>query len=152
MPRASMRTPELVEEVLARMSAGEPLANICRDEHMPSATTWRVWCREDESLDIAHAHARDEGFDAIAADALNIIDAEPERVITISGEGESSSERIDAAAVQWAKNRAEMRLKLLAKWDFKRYGDKMDLTSNGESMAPQREPRYGLVDGDRTDD
>lgn len=140
MPAVSKRTPEVIEEILRRMSAGEPLANICRDEHMPHMSTWRVWCRDDDELNIAHAQARDDGFDVIAADALNIVDEQPEYATSEGGS------RVDSGYVQWAKNRAEMRLKLLAKWDYKRYGDKMDLTSLDGSMSPPKEPSYKLVD------
>ena len=145
-----MKTQAVIDEILSRMSAGEPLANICRDEHMPHMSTWRMWCRDDEILDIAHGRARDDGFDVIAADALNIVDQEPERIVSFDDEGRPSGERLDSAAVQWAKNRAEMRLKLLAKWDYKRYGDKIDHTSSDGSMTPAQEPRYLTVkkDGD----
>lgn len=139
VPRESLRTPELVDEILRRMSAGEPLANICRDDHMPHMSTWRVWCRNDPELDIAHSRARDDGFDVIAADVMNIVDAPPEYAVTEGGS------RVDTGYVQWAKNRAEMRLKLLAKWDFKRYGDKVDHQSTDGSMSP-REPTYKLAD------
>lgn len=139
VPRESLRTPELVDEILRRMSAGEPLANICRDDHMPHMSTWRVWCRNDPELDIAHSRARDDGFDVIAADVMNIVDETPEYAVTEGGS------RVDTGYVQWAKNRAEMRLKLLAKWDFKRYGDKVDHQSTDGSMSP-KEPTYKLAD------
>lgn len=107
------------------MSNGEPLAAICRtDKKFPHPSAWLDWIRADESLAIAYAHARDVGADAIAEDALSIIDAEPERVIELDDEGKQSRSRIDSAAVTWARNRADLRLKLLAKWNPGRYGDK----------------------------
>lgn len=117
MPRPSKRSPELEASILSRLSAGEPLAQICRDDGMPHYATWREWCRSDEKLGIAHAHARDDGFDVIAADAFDILDEEPQRYDTEHGD------RVDPAFVQHQKNRFEGRLKLLAKWDPKRYGD-----------------------------
>lgn len=123
------RTPELVEDILSRMSKGETLTSACL-VHEISTSTWRVWCRDDEALDIAHARARDEGFDALAEGSLAIIDAPPERYMTELGE------RIDPASVAWAKNRAEQRLKLLAKWDPKRYGDKLTTELTGADGGP----------------
>ena len=132
MPYPTKRTPEVVEEILQRLSDGEPLAVICRsDKKFPHPTAWLDWIRADESLAIAYAHARDVGADAIAAQALEIIDAEPERVVDVDAEGKTSSKRIDSAAVAWAKNRAEMRLKLLAKWNPKKYGDKQTTELTG---------------------
>jgi hypothetical protein len=130
MPARSVRTPELVQEVLARIAQGEPLAAILREEGKPHQTTWNEWLREDEALAIAHTHAREAGFEVIAADSLAIIDAPPERVVTMQGD-ERTESRIDSAAVQWAKNRAEHRLKLLAKWHPSRYGDKVQTEHTG---------------------
>jgi hypothetical protein len=128
MPYPSKKTPEVVEEVLRRLSDGEPLAKICRsDAKFPHPSTWLDWADADEALAIAYARARDIGADAIAEEALHIIDAEPERVIELDDDGKQSRSRIDSAAVAWARNRADMRLKLLAKWNPKKYGDKQDV-------------------------
>ncbi len=89
---------------------------------MPCDDTVRNWAAEDEKIARDIARAREAGWDAIAMEAMAIIDTPPERVITTMGD-ERSESRIDSASVQWAKNRAETRLKLLAKWDPKRYGD-----------------------------
>ena len=73
MPAPSKFTQELFDEICARLSKGEPLAQICRDEGMPIAGTVRDWCDKDERLAIAYARARDEGFDAIALEALKTL-------------------------------------------------------------------------------
>ena len=125
MPYPSKRTKEIEEEILSRLREGEPLAQICRDEHMPHVTTWYDWCAADEALRIAHGRAREAGEDRIAADAMSILDETPERYATEVGE------RVDPAYVQWQKNRAEMRLKLLAKWNPKRWGEKVEHDVNG---------------------
>jgi hypothetical protein len=125
MPYPTKRKPEVVEEILHRLSNGEPLAAICRSaEKFPHPTAWLDWIRADESLAIAYARARDVGADAIAEQALEILDAEPERVIDFDSEGNKTTSRIDSAGVAWARNRAEIRLKLLAKWNPGKYGDK----------------------------
>lgn len=124
MPNHSKRSKDTEAKILEALKKGTPLAVVCREQGMPDPSTWRDWCAADEDLAIAYARARDEGFDTIALDALSILDEEPERVVTVSGDDRSES-RIDSASVQRAKNRFEGRLKLLAKWDPKRYGDKI---------------------------
>lgn len=116
-------TNELATEICARLSMGEPLAAICRDEHMPTDRTVRTWQNEREEFASAIARAREDGFDQIAAGCLDIADSDPER--TPSG-------TVDAGAVQHAKLRIETRLKLLAKWDPKRYGERMNLEHSGK--------------------
>ncbi len=138
--RPSTFKPETAQEICDRLSKGEPLAQICRDPGMPHPSTFRVWCDQgkmlgDVTLAIAYARARDDGFDAIASEAMDIIDAAPERVVTVMGE-ERSESRIDGASVQWAKARAELRLKLLAKWDPKRYGERQLVGSDPDNPLP----------------
>lgn len=123
MPYPAKKNPKLLEEVLSRIAQGETLAALGRELGF-HPQSWAQWMRDDESLAIAYAHARDVGADVIAEDALRIIDEEPLRVVEVDDEGKTSHGRIDSAAVAWAKNRAEMRLKLLAKWNPKKYGDK----------------------------
>ncbi|QDZ07467.1 hypothetical protein FPZ24_08215 [Sphingomonas panacisoli] len=126
----------IIPVVLKGLSAGTPLTVICAGEGMPCDDTVRRWADDDAELARDIARAREAGWDAIALEAKQIIDAEPERVITTSGEDRTES-RIDSAAVQWAKNRVELRLKLLAKWDPKRYGDRQLIGSDPENPLPK---------------
>lgn len=132
--RPSTFKQSIADEICERIGNGEPLAQICRDEKMPALRTVYGWQETHEEFSAHIARARVAGYDHIAADALALLDAEPERVITTSGEDRSES-RIDSASVQWAKNRFDGRMKLLAKWDSSRYGDKLDLTSGGEKLS-----------------
>lgn len=112
---ATKKSPEVVEEILARLSDGEPLAAICRsDERFPHPVVWGRWVDADEQLAIAYARARDVGAHAIAEQALALADG-----VAVHGE-----------SIQKAKLQIETRLKLLAKWNPKLYGDttKMALT------------------------
>ena len=113
MPYPAKKTPKLTEEVLSRIALGETLASLGRelDFHPQS---WADWMRADEGLAIAYAHARDVGADALAEQALALIDTTPERV----------DGKIDPGFVQWKRAQVETRLKLLAKWNPKKYGEK----------------------------
>ncbi len=123
MPYPAKKTPKLIEEVLSRIAQGETLASLGRELDF-HPTSWSQWVHDDEDLAIAYAQARDVGADVIADDVLRIIDEEPERVVQIDEDGNKSTSRLDSAGVAWARNRAEFRLKLLAKWAPKKYGDK----------------------------
>ena len=123
MPYPAKITPAVIEEVLSRIAQGETLAALGRELGF-HPNNWAVRIREDEELAIAYQRARDVGADVIAEDALRIIDEEPLRIVEVDDEGKTSHGRLDSAAVAWAKNRAELRLKLLAKWNPKKYGEK----------------------------
>lgn len=112
--RPTKRTPEVEAEIIRRISEGEPLAQICREDGMPGLSTVYDWEAKDEALSGAIARARIAGFDMIAQEALAIADdADPD---------------VD---VQRSKLRIETRLKLLAKWDPKRYGEMVKTEHSG---------------------
>ena len=123
MPAHSKRTPEMVEAILEGMSKGQTLTSLCRSWDL-HPTTWNDWCAADEGLGIAHAHARDAGYDAIAS-ALRE---------TARGTGESTQD------VQRDKLIIETDLKLLAKWDPKRYGDKTETVATVRHELVQLTP------------
>lgn len=159
MNTKSKRTPEIVEEILRRMSDGEPLRQILRsDEKFPCHTVWGDWCRADAELQAAHYRARDEGFDAIALDCLHIAD-ETGQDTKIVGTDDGSREVPNNEWISRSKLRIETRLKLLAKWDPRRYGDKLAIggaddlpplkTMTDEQLAARIAALQVAVNGDK---
>jgi len=110
-PRPSKKSPEICSEIVARLSTGEPMAVICRDDYMPGVTTVWQWAQDDKEFAESIARARIDGHDAIAARLRE----------TARGMGESTRD------VQRDKLIIETDLKLLAKWDPKRYGERVDI-------------------------
>ncbi len=126
--RPTLLTDAVLEEICDRLSKGEPLAVICRDEHMPSDRTVRSWMANKE-VSAAIARAREVGFDSLAAECLEIAD-DVTRDTKIVGDGDNLREVADTEWISRSKLRVETRLKLLAKWDPKRYGDKLDVSAD----------------------
>ena len=122
--RPSKYTPELAAEIARRLSEGEPLRQICRDEHMPHWTNMYEWMAQDPELSVRIACAREVGQDAIAEEIYREISMDPER---------EERGRIDPGYVQLIKARAEIKLKLLAKWNPKRYGDRVTMAGDAEN-------------------
>lgn len=56
--------------ILARLSEGESLSSICRDANMPSREAVRYWQRSDPDFDLAVTHAREDGYERRANDAV----------------------------------------------------------------------------------
>lgn len=128
--RPTKRTEAVVQCILDGLTAGTPLTVLCSPVDMPATSTVYDWLSADEALSGQFARAREAGFDAIAVEAQKIIDEYPERTATEHGD------KVDPGYVQYQKNRAELRLKLLAKWDPKRYGERLALA--GDESAPLR--------------
>lgn len=130
--RPTLYTSDLVDRICERLSVGEPLAQICRDKGMPGLSTVYDWQSADKDISGRFARAREAGFDQIALDALRIADdATSDRATDSEGR-----ERVDNEAIQRSRLRVETRLKLLAKWDPKRYGDRLHQELTGANGGP----------------
>lgn len=128
------RPPEPVpkdkaDEICLWISEGKTLRDYCRQEGKPHFNTVYDWLDKDEDFAVRFARAREVGEEFIAQDCLAIADEPPERVLTQEGD------RVDPGHVAHQKNRIETRLKLLAKFNPKKWGDKVDVTSDGKSVG-----------------
>lgn len=132
MGRPTLYTSELANEICERLGEGEPLRQICRDERMPHWTTVYDWKASNEEFSLRIARAREAGHDAIASDCLQIADDG----LNDTYMDEDGNKRTDTDVIQRSKLRIETRLKLLAKWDPKRYGDKVDINHGGQDGNP----------------
>lgn len=116
--RPSGRTPEIVNEIIERLSNGEPLARICADDHMPHfSTVWR-WEEADEEFRNLSARAREHGTHFMADDCIRIAD---DPVL------DPQDKRV----------RIDTRLRLIGKWNAKKYGDATTIKhadANGEKI------------------
>lgn len=130
MGRPSKFTQEIANSICERLAQGEPLASICRDEDMPAVRTVSDWKAAHAEFSADFARAREEGFDALAAECLDIADETSRDTIATDHGDRPNSEWITRS-----KLRIETRLKLLAKWDVKRYGDKLAL-GGADDMPP----------------
>lgn len=117
--------PEVIEEICAWIADGNTLRSFCRLEGKPAWRTVYGWLAKDEDFQARFAHAREMGQDAIAEDTLEIIDTRPEMVIS------DNNSKMDSAFVSWKKNQVDQRMKLLAKWNPKKYGDKVGVDHQG---------------------
>ena len=132
--RPSKYTPEIAQKICEMLSDGIPLREICRQDGFPAWQTIYDWMyRDDElgergvGLSGAIARARETGQDAMAEKAYAEMYQEPERILSEGGG------RIDPGYVQLVKARAEITLKMLAKWNPKRYGDRVALAGDAEN-------------------
>ena len=100
---------------------------------MPFWTRIYDWMSKDEKLSVAIAHARDLGYDAMAEECLIIADTPKfgqTQVMTDKGSSTTVEDMLGHRKLQ-----IETRLKLLAKFNPKKYGDKVTVAgSPGEPV------------------
>lgn len=143
--RPTKQSPEIMEEIFRDIAEGITLAEICRREHMPDRSTVYDWLKADDNLSQRFARARELGFDRIAEETLEIADDGSNDWMKRRRQDGSTEEVVDAEHIQRSRLRVDTRLKLLAKWDPKRYGDKLEL---GGSVALRHEDMLDQLDGD----
>ena len=118
---ATKRTPEVIKRLLDGIADGKTLRALCREDGMPNWRTVYDWIEADAELAAQVACARELGFDAIAEDVFDIADGT----------------RASSEHVQLSKMRIDTRLKLLACWSPKKYGNKQDVSignKEGETL------------------
>ncbi|NII73249.1 hypothetical protein FHW84_001818 [Dyella sp. SG562] len=103
----------ILAKILPRLADGEPLSVICRDIGFERRTV-NKWREEDPEIDARMQAAKDDGYDVIA------------QRTRATARGEHRKGKDSATSVMRDKLTVETDLKLLAKWDPKRYGDKME--------------------------
>lgn len=129
-----VRTTETEAALIDGLSDGIPLRQLCRTHGIGKSTVYR-WMEDDEEFAGRIAGARARGFDALAEEALEIADDGSNDYVK-RAKGEATEDVFDAEHVQRSRLRVDTRLKLLAKWDPKRYGDLVKLSgADGTSPA-----------------
>ena len=103
------------------VSGGMPLAQACRTLDVNLMTTYDRMSKWPAFAEMMNK-ARDAGYDMIAVDCLQIAD-------------DKSRDATDREFVQRSKLRVETRLKLLAKWHPKKYGEKIEIEQKSANVA-----------------
>lgn len=108
MPPPTIRTPEIINEILRRLAAGETLRAICRDnEHLPHRDTVNEWLLKDDALSDQIAHARGIGSHALIDENREI--ADDGRNDWMEKHGESLGYMLNGEAVSRSKLRIDQR-------------------------------------------
>lgn len=124
---ASNRSPELAEAMLKAAREGTPMQEFLRGTVMSSTCAYE-WLKADPELGARYEAARREGYDVIAQRARK------------TARGKKDEEGGDSTDdVQRDKLIIETDLKLLAKWDPKRYGDKVAHVGDSDDDPIQSE-------------
>lgn len=107
-------SPELFDDICKRIADGDSLRAICSDEGMPDKSNVFRWLASDERLRDQYARAREKQADHFV-----------DEIITIADEAKDAQKaRLQIDARKW----------VAGKMRPKKYGDKIDVTSDGEKL------------------
>lgn len=165
--RPSTYSKAKAQKICAGIAAGSSLRSVLRnDPKLPSLSTVFGWFGDGKHQEFLEQYARacEERTEAFAEDILDISDDGTNDWMEIN-RGGTTSWVVNGEAIGRSKLRVETRLSLMAKMKPLKYGNKVDITSNGEGLpAPliyiPRELPYtavkqqerGIIDATSTDE
>jgi hypothetical protein len=114
---ADLDDPTVVDEICARLIAGEGIAQIGKSDHLPAASTIYRKMAEDEEFRTRIARAREAQQEAIIDETVDLADtATPDDWQVV---------KLRIWARQWRASKLAP----------KKYGDKLDLTTGGDKLG-----------------
>ncbi len=126
---------EIKNQVVDWISEGKTLREFCRQEGKPSFVTIYNWKDADVDFALRFARARESGEDVIHQECLAIADTtQIGQIVTEKADGTTETKLADM--IEHRKLRIDTRLKLLAKWNPKKYGDKNQMEVTGANGGP----------------
>ena len=135
--RPSSYTQALADTICERLSQGQSLRTICRDDDVPSIATIFNWFRSQPGFLEQYARAKEESADAMAEDILEIADNEVEQPLIVDGLPLQVDGKLvmikDNVSVNHARLRVDTRKWLMAKMKPKKYGERMELAGDEKS-------------------
>lgn len=138
--RPELWSQDLADQFCGLIAIGYSLRTACREEAMPSPSTVYRWIRQHEGFREQYARACEDRVDAMSEDILDIADDGSNDFMEVERKDGSTYEVVNSEALQRSRLRVDTRKWLMAKVKPKKYGDKLDLTSDGEKLPA---PIYG---------
>jgi hypothetical protein len=119
MGRPSDYTEELADTICGQLADGISLKRICAADNMPERKTIYNWLRKHEEFLHNYTRAKEDSADSHADNIAEVAEK------VASGKLEPNAGRVVLDAYKWTASKLKP----------KKYGDKIDVTSNGESVV-----------------
>jgi hypothetical protein len=133
--RPTTYTHEIAAKILERIANGESLRTIIKDDDMPAQSTVYLWLFKHPEFSEQYARAREEQGETFADEMVAIADETPELEPVKDKDGNIIDMKMHSAYVAWQKNRIDTRKWIASKLKPKKYGDKIDVTSDGKQVG-----------------
>lgn len=145
--RPEIWSQELADKVCEKIAQGYSMRTVCASDDMPAISTLFKWIREKPEFTQQYARATEERTEAMAEDILDIADDGSNDLMTIQ-KGDVTYEVENREVTNRSRLRVDTRKWLMSKMKPKKYGEKLDLTSDGKALPV---PIYGGVSKHNSD-
>jgi hypothetical protein len=134
--RPTRFTQALGTIICQRIANGESLRSIGRDPDMPAASTILYWLLDEDKATFLEQYkvAKDIQADLMAEDIVDIADDGTSDYTEREREDGSTFEVVNTEHIQRSRLRVDARKWVASKLKPKKYGDKIDLTTDGEKL------------------
>lgn len=139
--RPEIWSQKLADAVCFEIAQGYSLRTVCKNEKLPGMTTIFKWLRERPEFANQYARATEERTEALAEEILDIADDGSNDFMLIQ-KGNVEYEIENKEVTNRSRLRVDTRKWLMSKMKPKKYGDKLDLTSDGKVLPT---PIYGGI-------
>jgi len=147
MARPTIYTQELADKICSELAEGKSLRTVCLADEIPDKSTIFNWLRTNKEFLDQYTRAKIEASDALADEIQDIADDGSNDWMEINmGHGQTKI-ICYREHVERSKLRIESRKWIMAKMKPKKYGDKLDLTSDGKQL-PTPILAYALPNND----
>lgn len=132
--RPTSYTQEVADAICAELALGYSIRTVCKPDEMPAVKTIFNWFRTQPEFLQQYTRAKQEAADAMAEDILDIADDATNDYMLRMGKDGEESYQLNGEHLQRSKLRVDTRKFLMAKMKPKKYGDKIDVTTDGEKV------------------
>ena len=126
---------QVMQDVCVEMAKGRSLKNICdSDDDLPSRETIRAWIAADDAISAKYARAAELRADHLFDEMFDIADDSTKDIQEVELPDGRFIDKVDYEYIQRSKLRIDTRKWALSKMNPKKYSDKVDITTNQESI------------------
>jgi len=135
--RPTNYTQKLAAQICARLSTGDSMRTVCKDDEMPAPSTVFLWLSKYPEFSEQYAIAKEEAAEALAEEMFDIADnGSNDWMEQHSEDAGNAAYKLNGESIQRARLRVDVRKWYLSKIKPKKYGDKVqqDITSGGKPI------------------
>ena len=123
---------KLLDKIFNKIVDGESLNAILKDKDMPCRQTFYNWIEEDQNIIDKYARATKARADYLFEQIIEIADKQGADMVIVDGE-----QTINHNIIQRNRLQIDARKWVASKMNPKKYGEKLDITSDDKPLVPQ---------------
>ena len=128
--RPSLYTQELADYICEQLAEGKSMRTVAKEENMPSMQTIFSWLRIHQEFLEQYTRAKEEAADLLVEEMLEIADETSRDTIDTD-----TGQKQNAEWINRSRLRVDTRKWVASKLKPKKYGDKVDVTTNGKDIV-----------------